>query len=163
MQQTDKNNEALRQGSTATPGSTFIWAAVSGDVAVAVAQLADDVEWILMPNNQIIKGKEEAISWLKAGAAGQKELVAISNLATKEWGVFEFWEIGTFTEDVAAFFKQQGWPFPEDPISLVGRQHKVAKCFVYHLNVEGKIDVVREYLDASSVMAQLRCGRSDVK
>jgi len=158
MQQTNMNNEALQPGSTATPCSTFIWAAVSGDVATAVDQLADDVEWVLMPNNQIIKGKEAVISWLKAGAAGQKELVAISDLATKEWGVLEFWEIGTFTEDVAEFFKQQEWPFPEDPMNLIGRKHKVAKCFVYHLNAEGKIDVMREYLDASGIIAQLSKG-----
>ena len=158
MQQTNMNNEALQPGSTATPFSTCIWAVVSGDVATVEARLADDVEWDLMPNNHIIKGKEEVIPWMKAGGAGQKELVTISNLATKEWGVFECWEIGTFTKDVAEFFKQQGWPFPEDPISLVGRKHKVAKCFVYHLNAEGKIDVVREYLDASSVIAQLSKG-----
>ena len=158
MQQTNMNNEALQPGSTATPFSTFIWAVVSGDVASVEALLADDVEWDLMPYNHIIKGKKEVISWMKAGAAGQKELVAISNLAIKEWGVFESWEIGTFTKDVAEFFKQQEWPFPEDPSSLIGRKHKVAKCFVYHLNAEGKIDVVREYLDASGVIAQLSKG-----
>ena len=31
----------------------------------------------------------------------------------------------------------------------------MAECFVYHLNAEGKIDVMREYLDAGSVWAQV--------
>jgi len=34
----------------------------------------------------------------------------------------------------------------------------VAECFVYHLNAEGKIDVMREYLDASGIIAQLSKG-----
>ena len=155
MQQTDMNNEALQQGSTATPFSTFIWAAMSDDWATAEAQFADDVEWDMMSNAQIRKGKEEVIPWMKAGKyASQKEPVVISNLATKEWGVFEYWNIGTLTEDVVEFGKQQGWPFPRDPASLVGRRYKVAQCFVYHLNAEGKIDVMRQYLDVGSVWAR---------
>jgi len=128
---------------------------VSGDVAAAEAQLADDVEWDLMPYDHMLKGKEEVIPWLKAGGLSRKEPVVISNLATRERGVFELWNIGTLTEDVVEFGKQQGWPFPRDPSSLVGRSYKVAECFVYHLNAEGKIDVMREYLDAGSVWAQV--------
>ncbi|MGB8310532.1 MAG: hypothetical protein WCE81_01555 [Halobacteriota archaeon] len=156
MRQTDMNNEALKPGSTATPFSTFLWAAVSGDLATAEAQLTDDVEWNLMPYNHIIKGTKEVIPWLKAGAASQKEPVVISNLATKEWGVFELWNIGTLTEDTIEFGKQLGWPFPGDPSGLVGKKYKVAQCFVYHINAEGKIDLMREYLDAGSVWAQFK-------
>jgi len=155
MHQTDMNNEALQPRSTETPFSTFIWAVVSGDLATAEAQLADDVEWDLMPYNHILKGKKEVIPWLKAGGASQKEPVVISDLATKEWGVFELWNIGTLTEDVVESGKQLGWPFPGDPNSLVGRRYKVAECFVYHINAEGKIDLMREYLDAGSVWAQV--------
>jgi len=72
MQQTDTNDEALQPGSTATPFSTFIWAVVSGDVATAEAQLADDVEWDLMPYDHMLKGKEEVIPWLKAGGSLEK-------------------------------------------------------------------------------------------
>ena len=99
-----------------------------------------------MPYNHIIKGTKEVIPWLKAGAASQKEPVVISNLATKEWGVFELWNIGTLTEDTIEFGKQLGWPFPGDPSGLVGKKYKVAQCFVYHINAEGKIDLMREYL-----------------
>jgi len=150
----DVNNEALQSGSAATPFSTFIWAVVSGDMAAAEAQLDDDAEWDMMAVNHTLKGKEEIIPWLRAGGASQKEPVVISNLATKEWGVFEYWNIGTLTEDVVEFGKQQGWPFPRDPASLVGRRYKVAQCFVYHLNAEGKIDVMRQYLDVGSVWAR---------
>jgi hypothetical protein len=31
----------------------------------------------------------------------------------------------------------------------------VAQCFVYHINAEGKIDVIREYMDAGTLWAQI--------
>ena len=31
--------------------------------------------------------------------------------------------------------------------ALIGRRYRVGVCFVFHLNAEQKIDVVREYLD----------------
>jgi hypothetical protein len=157
MQQTNMSNEALQPGSIATPFSTFFWTAASDDWATAEAQFANGVEWDMMSNAQKRKGKKEAIPWLKAGKyASQKEPVVISNLATKEWGVWEYWNIGTLTEDVVEFAKQSEWPFPSDPRSLVGRRYKVPVCFVYHINAEGKIDLVREYLDVGSVVAQFK-------
>ena len=126
---------------------------MSGDIAATEAQLADDVEWDLMPYNKILKGKEEIVTWLQAGGASQKEPVYISNWTTEEWGVSELWNIGTFTEDTVEYGKQLGWPFPGDSDSFVGRTYKVAQCYVVHVNVEGKIDLMREYLDGGSVWA----------
>jgi hypothetical protein len=120
------------------------------------ALLADDAEWGMMAVNHTLKGKGEIIPWLKAGATSQKEPVVINDLAIKEWGVFEYWNIGTFTEELLEFGRQQGWLFPGDPNSLVGRRYKVAQCFVYHINAEGKIDLMRQYLDTGSVWAQFR-------
>jgi hypothetical protein len=120
------------------------------------ALLADDAEWGMMAVDHTLKGKQEIIPWLKAGATSQKEPVVINDLAIKEWGVFEYWNIGTFTEELLEFGRQQGWPFPGDPNSLVGRRYKVAQCFVYHINAAGKIDLMRQYLDTGSVWAQFR-------
>jgi len=84
----DINNKDFEQDSTATPFSTFFWATSHDDWATATAQFADDVEWDMMSNNQIRKGKKEVIPWLKASKyASQKEPVVISNRADKEWGV----------------------------------------------------------------------------
>ena len=58
---------------TETPFSTFIFAVASGDLVTAEAQLTDDIEWDLMPHNQILKGKDQVIPWLKAGAASEKK------------------------------------------------------------------------------------------
>jgi hypothetical protein len=152
----DLNDEALKPGSTATPFSTFIFAVASGDMATAEAQIADDIEWGLMPYNKALKGKNEVIPWLKAAAADQKKPVAITNAIAKDWGVFEYWNVGTVSEEVIAFGNQQKWPWPKDPKSFLGQPYRVAQCFVYHLNSAGKIDFMRQYLDTGSVWAQLK-------
>jgi len=152
----DLAGKDLAPGSTATPFSTFFWAALKEDWTTAEAQYAEDVEWDMMSNNQIRKGKADVMPWLKAGKYGsQKEPVAISNRADKEWGVWEYWNIGTISEGIVEFAKQSKWPFPGDPRALIGRKYKVPVCFIYHINVAGQIDLVREYVDVSIVMAQL--------
>jgi hypothetical protein len=148
------DKEALKPGSTATPFSTFIWAVASGDIGTAAAQITEDIEWGLMPYNKVLKGKEEVIPWLEAGAAAQKEPIVISNVVTKEWGLFEYWNIGTVSEELIRFGTEQNWPWPKDPNTFIGQKYRVAQCFVYHLNPEGKIDFMRQYLDVGSVWAQ---------
>jgi hypothetical protein len=54
----------------------------------------------------------------------------------REWGVFEYWNIGTVTLELVDFGKTQNWPFPKDPASLIGQNYRVAQCFVYHLDGE---------------------------
>src|SRR3984885_2195032 len=152
----DLNRESLKPGSTVTPFSIFIQAIVSGDIETAEAQITDDIEWGLMPYNKVLRGKKEVIPWLKAGYSSQKEPIAISNAATKGWGVFEYWNIGTVTEELVKFGNEQDWPWPKDPNTLIGRKYRVAQCFVYHLNAEGKIEFMRQYLDAGSVWAQFK-------
>lgn len=148
--------KGLESGSKATPFSTFLWAVVSGDIATAESQITDDIEWGLMPHSKVLKGKGEVIPWLKAGSASHKEPITITNVATTEWGIFEYWNIGTVTEELIEFGNQQGWPWPRDPKSLLGCRYKVAQCFVYHLTPGGKIDFMRQYLDAGSVWAQFK-------
>jgi len=156
MKAINLNTEALKPGSNATPFSTFLWAVVSGDITRAESQITDDIEWGLMPYNKVLIGKDEVIPWLKAGYSSQKEPIAISNVATKDWGVFEYWNIGTITEELVEFGNQQEWPWPRDPNSFMGRKYKVAQCFVYHINAKGKIDFMRQYLDSGSVWAQFK-------
>ena len=156
MKPINLSTEALKPGSRATPFSIFLWAVVSGDIATAESQITDDIEWGLMPYSKVLKGKGEVIPWLKAGSASQKEPITISNVATKEWGIFEYWNIGTVTEELVEFGNQQEWPWPRDPKSLLGRKYRVAQCFVYHINPAGKIDFMRQYLDVGSVWAQFK-------
>lgn len=104
-----------------------------------------------MPYNKVLKGKSEVIPWLKAAGADQKTSVVITNAATKDWGVVEYWNIGTVSEEVIKFANEQKWPGPKDPTSFLGQKYRVAQCFTYHLNAEGKIDFMRQYLDTGSV------------
>ncbi|MCL5257971.1 MAG: hypothetical protein M1505_01950 [Patescibacteria group bacterium] len=152
----DLNSEAVKQGSKATPFSTFILAVVSGDIATAGALVTDDIEWGIMPYNKVIKGKGEVIPWLTAGAADKKKPIIISNTLAKDWGVFEYWNVGTVSEELIKFGNEQKWPWPKDPASYLGQEYRVAQCFVYHLNAERKIDFMRQYLDAGSVWTQLK-------
>lgn len=157
--------KSLQPGSTATPFSTFFWAAMETmkttqelvDWSISEAQFADNIEWDMMNNGQIFKGKKVVMSWLKAeGYGSQKEPVVINKIATKEWGVWEYWNIGTLTKEIVEFAKQSGWKFPHDPETLIGRSYKVPVAFIYHINAAGKIDLVREYLDTQSLMEQFK-------
>jgi hypothetical protein len=152
----------LEPGSVATPFSTFYWAAIrylqdgaQADRDTAEAQFADDIEWDMMNNGQVRKGKAEVLTWCWSGGfASHKQPVIIHNSASGEWGVWEYWNIGTLTADVVAFAKASKWPFPPHADRLVGRTYMIPVCFVYHINPQNKIDTVREYLDTQSLMAQ---------
>jgi hypothetical protein len=154
MKAINLDDKALEPGSRATPCSTFIWAIASGDIPTAESQLADDITWGLMPYNKVLKGKSEVIPWLKAGHSDQKRPIAISNVLMGNCGVFEYWNIGTVSEALVKFGNEQGWPWPRDPSAFVGRKYRVAQCFVYHVDGEGKMTFMRQYLDAGSVWAQ---------
>ena len=101
-------------------------------------------------------GKGEVIPWLKAGSADQKKPIIITNAATKDWGVFEYWNIGTVSEDLIKFGNEQKWPWSKSPDSFLGKKYRAAQCVVYHINQEGKIDFMRQYLDAGRVWEQLK-------
>jgi hypothetical protein len=150
-------NKDLEKDSTATPFSKFFWAGFRDDWATAEAQIADDIEWIMMSNNQIRKGKADVLPFLKASKyASKKEPIPISNRADKEWGVWEYWNVGTIDAGIVEFAKQSKWPFPDDINSIIGKQYKVPVCFIYHINAKGQIDLLREYLDTASVISQFK-------
>ena len=154
---TDIKYNDLEEGSTATPFSTFFWAAWKDDWETAEAQFADELEWDMMSNNQIRKGKKNVIPFLKASKYGsQKEPKVILNTACNDWGIWEYWNIGTITKDIAEFAKQSEWPFPDDISTIIGKKYKVPVCFIYHINANGKIDLLREYLDVGSVLTQFK-------
>jgi len=153
---TDGNEARAARAPCGSVFSAFISAIASGDLNAAETKLSDGIEWHQMPYGRKLTGKREVMPWLKAGAASQKEPEIINDVAANDWGVFEYWNIGTVTPELIEFGKSQGWPFPKDPNSLVRQKYKVAQCFVYHLDVQGKIDMMRQYLDTGSVWAQFK-------
>jgi hypothetical protein len=62
---------------------------------------------------------------------GPEKLIVITNAVTKDWGVFEYWSIGTVSEEVIKFGNEQKWAWPKDPTSFLGQKYRVAQCFVY--------------------------------
>jgi ketosteroid isomerase-like protein len=149
-------SEEVEKVSNPSPFSALISAVAAEDMVTVDAHLSDDVQWDMMPTGQTLKGKKEVMTWLKAGSASRKEPVVISDLATKDWGTFEYWNIGTVTDELVAFGNQNKWPWPKDPKSLIGQKYKVAQCFVWHLDAAGKICLMKQYLDTGSVWAQFK-------
>ena len=78
------------------------------------------------------------------------------DLTGGDWGAFEYWNIGVVTDERVAFGNREQWPWPKDPKTLIGQPYKVAQCFVWHLNQEGKIRLMRQYLDTGSVWTQFK-------
>jgi hypothetical protein len=144
------------RGQSSTPLASLIFAVAAGNMAAADAQLSDDVEWDQMPYNKKVKGKKEVMSWLKAGSTSEKKPEIINNVLAGSWGVFEYWNVGKAIRELIEFGKQHGWPFPKDPSSLIGQKYRVAQCFVYRLDSNGRIDLMRQYLDAGCVWAQFK-------
>jgi hypothetical protein len=146
----------LEPGSTATPFSRFFWAAYRDDWTTATAQLAEDIEWDMMSNNQIRKGLAEVLPFLRASKyASAKEPIPIINRADKEWGSGN---TGTSVPSAQGSSSSQSSPNGCFPLTLAPRSArlKVPVCFVYHINPKGQIDLLREYVDVGSVIAQFK-------
>jgi limonene-1,2-epoxide hydrolase len=154
-----EHGKDLEHGSTATPFSTLAWALLKDDLVTVAAQLADDIEWDMMPNMQKIKGKNNVIDFLKAGKdASAKEPVPLLNIATKDSGVWEYINRGTVTKDmhVLAAADSDFQLGAKDMSTLAGQQYAVAVCFVYQINAKGKIYLVHEYLDLENLKKQFK-------
>ena len=118
--------------------------------------IAEDCEWILMPDmNKIYKGKKAVVELCTQGKlASDKTPEILFDKATPEWGVFEYVNRGVITKEAVEFSKTTGWQFPGDPSKLVGQKYAVGVSFIYQINAEGKISHLREYLDMASLMKQ---------
>jgi len=127
------------------------------DFEAMAETIADDCEWVLMPNMKTFKGKDDVVALCKGGKlASEKTPEILFDVATPEWGVFEYMNRGTITKELTVFAATSGWRFPSDPSTLVGRQYQVPVCFVYRLNAKGQIYLLHEYLDLGSLMKSLQ-------
>jgi hypothetical protein len=126
------------------------------DFKTMAETIADDCEWILMPDmNKIFKGKKAVVELCTQGKlASDKTPEILFDKATSEWGVFEYINRGVITKEAVEFSKTTGWKFPSDPSVLVGKKYAVGVSFIYQINKEGKISHLREYLDTASLMKQ---------
>jgi len=129
----------------------------ANDFETMADTIAEDCEWVLMPNMKTFKGKKAVVELCKGGKlASDKTPEIMFDVATPEWGVFEYMNRGTITKELAVFAVTSGWQFPGDPSTLVGRKYEVPVCFVYHINAKGKIYLLHEYLDLGSLMKSFK-------
>jgi hypothetical protein len=150
--------EMLVRGADATPFSKLAYHLINAEDEAVNEALADNIVWTMMPNGTVLDGKEQVFGFLKPAfmSVEKRKPELIGNVALKDWGVFEYWNSGIIDDNVIAF-AQSFWSqnrLPVDRDSIIGKEYKVAVCFVYHINTEGKIDLVREYLDIGSFVVQ---------
>ena len=127
------------------------------DWDAAVACLAADCEWTLVPTGLRMKGAEAIRSFMQAGmAAGDRAPPEIkSAFGTETDGVFEYVSRGVATAGAGEFTRS----FAEDatrpsPIEAsAGESYEVHVCFLFRLNEAGLISEVREYFTAPPLAA----------
>ena len=109
------------------------------DVDLFIEGMDEQVEWVLVPTGEIIRGKQEIASSTPKTweMISDRKVKLVSVFATEDWGCFEYIASGTITKHPPRY--------PVD-LPLVGRTFEIAACIVFHLT-SGKIDLIREYFD----------------
>jgi steroid delta-isomerase-like uncharacterized protein len=112
------------------------------DVDLFIAGMVEQVEWVLVPTGEIIRGKQEIASSTPKTweMISDRKVKLVSMFATEDWGCFEYIASGTITKHPPRY---------PDSLSLVGKTFELPACLVFHLT-DGKIDLIREYFDLSS-------------
>ena len=121
----------------------------------AVACFAPDCEWRLITTGIALRGLDEIKAFLQRGfEASEREPPEVrSEFATKEFGVFEYTSRGIANERADDFVTRisEGASAVTDVVS-VGRRFEIHVCFVYHLDTDGLIDRVNEYIAMPALM-----------
>jgi hypothetical protein len=130
----------------------------TNDFEAMADTIADDCEWVMMPNMKSFKGKTACVELCTKGKlASDKTPEILYDVATPEWGVFEYMNRGTITKDLSGLGAiDDDFKLAADPTTLIGREYSVAVCFIYRINPNGKIYMVHEYLDMAGLMKQLK-------
>jgi SnoaL-like domain len=128
----------------------------ANDFETMANTMADDCEWVMMPNLQKFKGKAACAELCKKGKlASDKTPDIMTDFATSEWGVFEYMNKGTITKELVHLGTlDPSFKLTADDSAIVGKTYSVAVCFVYRLNAQGKIQQLHEYLDMEGLRKQ---------
>ena len=106
-----------------------------------------DIEWLIVPTGDTIKGKDQ-IAKLAANhwAASPGRIKTLVNLfANEEYASLEYRTSGTLTNQA---------DFPSIKFEPTGKKYDFLCCFVFHIK-NGKIDRVHEYFDLETLKRQL--------
>jgi len=142
---------------------TLFWslydAALNGDFDAAAELIDDACEYVMMPTMEVSRGKPAVLKAMGRGAGAfdrTRPPTITFDVATSEWGVFEFVNEGTVATGIVDFAVNSDWQFSVEPSSLVGHSYRATVCMVYQINVQRKIYRIHEYTDVASLMKSIR-------
>ena len=130
----------------------------SGDWAALETILAADCVWAVMMQGAAFRGRDEVISFIREGfdaAATRNEPEVRNEFSSPQWGVYEYTSRGTVDRNRATVFAKRltgGRPIISGAVAhiigrvLAGKAFAIPVCFVYHVNADGLIDQVNEYV-----------------
>ena len=138
MQRIKDNLEMMR---------TYFDALFGKNLNLIIDMLDDNIEWLIVPTGDTLKGKAE-IAKLAPNhwAASPDRVKTLVNLfAGEEYASLEYRTAGTLTSQA---------DFPSIKFDPTGKKYDFQCSFVFHI-ANGKIDRVREYFDMETVKRQL--------
>jgi steroid delta-isomerase-like uncharacterized protein len=113
------------------------------DLDAMLELVADDIEWLVVPTGDVIKGKA-SLAELAAnhwGASPDRTKKLLNLFATEDYACMEYTSGGTLTGEA---------DFRSIKIPPSGRTYEIQCCLVFHFN-NGKVDRVHEYFDMDTV------------
>ena len=127
---------------------TYFDALFGKDLSPILNMMDENIEWLIVPTGDVIKGKDAIASGAKNHWAGSPDRVKklINLFADEEFACLEYSTSGTVTKRV---------DFPSVKIAPSVNKYEFSCCFVFHINNNSKIDRVREYFDMATVNRQL--------
>jgi hypothetical protein len=147
--------DANSRTSPSTVFRTLFESSKKNDFAALADTIHDECEWVMMSNRRVVKGKRNIVALCKAGKlASEKSPEIMFDVATAQWGVFEYLNRGVITRSLCNFAAASGWQLPAAPATLVGRRYAAPVCFVYRTNAQRKIYLLQEYFDLGSLTNQ---------
>jgi hypothetical protein len=134
----------------------------SGEWSVLATTIAPGCVWSVVTQGAVFRGRDEVIGFIRAGfdAAATRERPDVrGEFSTTESGVYEYTSRGTIDPNHAKAFARRltgGRPIITSGLAKIvgwamsGKSFVVPVCFVYHVNQDGQIDRVNEYVGKRS-------------
>lgn len=117
------------------------------DLNIILDMLDDNIEWLIVPTGDTLKGKEQIAKLAPNHWAASPDRVKtlVNVFASEEFACLEYRTAGTQTNQA---------DFPSISLQPTGKHYDFLCCFVFHIT-NGKIDRVHEYFDMETVKRQL--------
>ena len=130
----------------------------SGDWDALQTTIAPECVWSVITQGAVFRGRDQVIGFIREGfdaAATREQPDVRGEFSTTESGVYEYTSRGTIDRDRAKAFAGRltgGRPIITGALANIvgwamgGKAFAVPVCFVYHVNQDGQIDRVNEYV-----------------